>query len=416
MSNTQSTRTKLQALIQELIPLAEKYEEPATGAFGLEDPLITKTKQLLTQAQSPTDYATSLMVSSLEAICLRTLLHLNVLQAIPTTGNVTLADLSNKTNIQPSLLERLLRVPVSTNFLAQDPTSGAYSHTHLSLAFTDPSSMPSRLFPFIYDEGLGGLMPLLPQYLTHQHAQTGKWEEPGASRDSTRYNIETWHAGVEGEKTAFEVMEMDPVRMERFQKAMGIGEHLNPVVGYYDFSKLSNPNDPSHPILVDVGGGQGLALSAILQAHPTLKPTQCVLQDTHPVLTLAQTTNPANLPHGMTYQPHDFFAPQPIAGARAYYLKAIAHDLSDTNLVLVLKRIVEVMERDSRVLIAENVLPEVGGGGIMALMDLMMMGIGGKERTEGGFRDVLERAGLVVEGVHRAGGGRRYAVVEARLK
>lgn len=86
MAHTQSTRARLQALVQELIPLAEKYEEPAPGAFGIEDPLITKAKELIAQAQTPIDYATSLMVTTLEAISLRTLLQLNALQAIPPTA------------------------------------------------------------------------------------------------------------------------------------------------------------------------------------------------------------------------------------------------------------------------------------------------------------------------------------------
>ncbi|KAF2169549.1 hypothetical protein M409DRAFT_52084 [Zasmidium cellare ATCC 36951] len=413
------TRARLQALVQELIPLAEKYEEPAPGAFGIEDPLITKAKELIAQAQAPVDYATSLMVTTLEAISLRTLLQLNALQAIPASGSISLTDFSTKSGVQDSLLERLLRVPVNANFIDQDSTSGEYSHTHLSQGFTDPNSMPCRLFSFIYDEGLGGLMPLLPQYLTHQHAQTGKWEEPGASRDSTRFNIQTWHANVEGVKTAFEVMEMNPERMKRFQTSMAIGEQLNPFVGYYNFDKLavsSDEEEADRKALVDVGGGQGLALAAILKAHPSLKPTHCVLQDTAPVIALAQTSNPANLPPGITYQPHDFFLAQPILNAKAYYLKAIAHDLSDANLVAVLRELVAVMAADSRALIAENVLPERGGSGVMALMDLMMMGIGGKERTEEGFRRVLRQAGLVVDWVHRAGGGRNYAIVEARLE
>lgn len=43
------------------------------------------------------------------------------------------------------------------------------------------------------------------------------------------------------------------------------------------------------------------------------------------------------------------------------------------------------------------------------------MAIGGKERTESCFCEVLDQAGLKVDGIHRAAVG-TYAIVEASLK
>ena len=48
-------------------------------------------------------------------------------------------------------------------------------------------------------------------------------------------------------------------------------------------------------------------------------------------------------------------------------------------------------------------------------MDMMMLCIGGKERTEGNFRKVLGEVGLKVDGVYRAE-GTTFAIIEASLK
>lgn len=84
--------------------------------------------------------------------------------------------------------------------------------------------------------------------------------------------------------------------------------------------------------------------------------------------------------------------------------------------VKILRQIVPTMAPDSRVLIADSVLPESGVSGMAAFMDLAMMCLGGKERTRADFEKVCGMAGLRVEGVWRAEGEVGFAVVEAVLK
>ena len=223
----------------------------------------------------------------------------------------------------------------------------------------------------------------------------------------------TWYAGQEG-KTSFEIIAQDPARLLRFQKLMGSVAHLNPFTGVYDFIKLATPDEPERPVFVDVGGGHGHAIAAILSAHPEIKPDQCILQDRPEVVELARKQG--GLPERVHFMPHDFFATQPVKHARAYHLRAIAHDLSDVNLIKVLKQIVPAMAPDSKVLIADNVIPEHGSKGMAGFMDMFMLCIGGKERTEANFREMLGEAGLKLDAVYEAGGDRTFAVVEASLK
>ena len=405
-----NTRAGLRALAEEVLKLTDTFQPAPPDSWATEDPLITKAKELVMQAQSTTDYMGTLTRTTTETVCLRTLLEFNVIQSIPTEGSISASDLDKKTGVDQTLLVRLFRILVNSGAIEQNG-NGDYSHTHVSANFLHP--MVSNMFKQIYETGLGPIVRL-PQFLKYQSEITGKVEEPGASRDNTYWNLCTYAVGEHGRSSTFQLMEKDPVKMQEFQSNLGGGAHLHPWVGFYDFSKLATQEE-GRIVFVDVGGGHGHATSNILQAHPDIKPKQCVLQDSGAVIDFAQKGN-NDLPHEVEKQVHDFFKPNPVKGARAYFLRAIAHDLSDQNTVRVLKQIVPVMERDSKILIADNIIPEGSQSGNTAVMDMMMMAIGGKERTEKDFKDVIDAAGLKLDGVYKAGEHNTFAIMEASLK
>jgi hypothetical protein len=57
------------------------------------------------------------------------------------------------------------------------------------------------------------------------------------------------------------------------------------------------------------------------------------------------------------------------------------------------------MTRDARLLLIERIVPEHGGPAYAKLLDLMMLVIGGRERTNSEYRDLLGSAGLSLERV-----------------
>lgn len=167
-------------------------------------------------------------------------------------------------------------------------------------------------------------------------------------------------------------------------------------------------------MLVDVGGADGTCIAKILEAHPEIKAQQCVVQDREKVVASAEKNE--SLPKGVKVSAHDFFTPQPVKNARAYQLRAVCHDWSDTMVTKILQQIAPVMAPDSKLLIADNVLPADGVVGMSAFMDLAMMCIGGKERTRADFDMVCDAAGLKVDAVYSAQGEAGFAIVEASLK
>jgi hypothetical protein len=196
-------------------------------------------------------------------------------------------------------------------------------------------------------------------------------------------------------------MAQDPEKINTFQVAMSGIDVAIPVVGHFDFSRLKD--DSGRVQLVDVGGGHGAVLKQILDRHPELDVKQCVLQDLPDVIEMAKASGV--LP-GVTLMPHDFRAEQPVKGAKAYFMRMIMHDYADPVCVEILSQLAKAMELDSRVLVCDMVLPQRVGEADFpaAVLDQCVLAMGGKERTEAGFRSLFESAGIELVQVWRVMG------------
>ncbi|MEP6775730.1 MAG: methyltransferase, partial [Chloroflexota bacterium] len=118
------------------------------------------------------------------------------------------------------------------------------------------------------------------------------------------------------------------------------------IVESYDFSGIGT--------LVDVGGGHGILISALLQANPKLHGILCdaphVVTGAGPILEAAGVIDRCEI------VPCDFFSSVP-AGGDIYLLKFIIHDWDDEHALAILKTCRRAMPEDSRLLLIENVIP-----------------------------------------------------------
>jgi hypothetical protein len=104
--------------------------------------------------------------------------------------------------------------------------------------------------------------------------------------------------------------------------------------GFFPIEKLTTGFDPTigSALLVDVGGGLGHDLQALRQKHPDL-PGDLILQDREGFIsTLPKITNSQAIAH-------DFFTPQSVLQARAYYLHSVLHDWGDEACVKILENL-----------------------------------------------------------------------------
>jgi hypothetical protein len=79
-------------------------------------------------------------------------------------------------------------------------------------------------------------------------------------------------------------------------------------------------------------------------------------------------------------------------GADAYLLKGVIHDWPDDHAAGILRNVRRAMRPDSTLLLIEGIVDsETGPTG---LLDLLMLVIGGRERTEADFRSLVGAAGF----------------------
>jgi hypothetical protein len=142
--------------------------------------------------------------------------------------------------------------------------------------------------------------------------------------------------------------------------------------------------------IVDVGGGRGALLAAILDARPTLRGH---LVDLEPTAAGAdRALRAAGLADRVQVSGSSFFGPLP-AGAHAYLLCDILHNWDDEHAHRILRRCVEAAHPTSSILVIEA----VGGRRAHSEFDLAMLAIfGGRDRTVEEFRALGGAHGLVL--------------------
>lgn len=242
------------------------------------------------------------------------------------------------------------------------------------------------------EQGRFGLTPL---------AATLQRDVPGSVRDLARlwgvdWHWEAWNRFIDTVRTGqdsvslfsgmplFAFFGAHPDRAQMFEGAMTTfsAQEAGAVAAAYDFSGIGT--------LTDLGGGHGLLLATILQANPDLRG---ILFELPFALDGAQhLLAEQGLADRSTVVGGDFFAGVPASDA--YILKNILHDFDDERATAILASARRSLNPGGRVLVVQEVLPTGNAPSGGKLLDMQMLFIGGKERTEAEYRDLLAAAGL----------------------
>jgi DNA-binding transcriptional ArsR family regulator len=161
--------------------------------------------------------------------------------------------------------------------------------------------------------------------------------------------------------------------------------------------------------LIDVGGGRGTLLAALLRANPDLRGA---LYDRPEVAATAEALAAPDIAHRAEAIGGDFFASVP-EGADRYVLKLVIHDWDDERAITILEAVRRAIPAGGRLLLIEHPLPEGDGYGHAVWLDINMLVMtdGGRERTVAEYRDLLARAGFALTRVIPTRGP--IAVIEA---
>jgi hypothetical protein len=186
----------------------------------------------------------------------------------------------------------------------------------------------------------------------------------------------------------------NPEEREIFREVMKSNDRnsIRGVLEKCDFASIGT--------VVDVGGGSGQLVLALLEKYPDLRG---VLLDVPDVTAAAQKNFPvadAHVASRLEYLGADMF--ESVPRAEAYILKHILHGWDDENCLRILRNCHASMEGDGRLICVDTVLPAEGetAAAPAKLSDLLMLlAIGGRERTRQQWEDLYRASGFRIASV-----------------
>ena len=202
---------------------------------------------------------------------------------------------------------------------------------------------------------------------------------------------ECLRTGGDGVTEAFgqdiwQVLAERPDQLETFQRAMtnSTSNSAEAIVEAYDFSGIER--------IADVGGGHGLMLASIVRRFPNLKG---VLFDRPEVVSTLPASALAGCDGRVSVEAGSFFERVP-DGCDAYIMKSIIHDWSDEYCQTILRLMREKLPKSGRVLVCEMVVSDDPAPSLAKMLDIEMlvMTVGGKERTAQEFSELFASSGL----------------------
>ncbi|WP_232668744.1 acetylserotonin O-methyltransferase [Pseudonocardia sp. TRM90224] len=197
-------------------------------------------------------------------------------------------------------------------------------------------------------------------------------------------------------ETFFAHLATRPVERAAFQASMTSRSkrEADAVVAAYDFAAFTS--------IVDIGGGTGVLLAAIMESAPGIDGT---LFDRPEVIDGAPMAGIGG----------DFFVDVP-AGADAYVLSRVIHDWDDEAATTILRTCRRAMQESATLLLVEAILPDRAADDPAAIrMDLHMLTLlRGRERTRSEYEALLAAADLRLARVVPTGPTTGVHVVEAR--
>lgn len=273
-------------------------------------------------------------------------------------GPRTAAELADRVDADPGVLHRLLRGLAAEEVL-DEQADGQFTLTAVGQVLR--ADVPLSQRGVVLARGglyYGALVGLLD----------------AARRGGTPFEI------VHG-APFFDYLATRPDEAAAFQASMSarLAREAAAVVAAHDFRRYRS--------LVDVGGGEGSLLAAILDAAPNLAGT---LFDRPEVVEKAWLLAVAG----------DFFVKVP-PGADAYLLSRVIHDWDDEDAVAILRTCRRAMPDDGRLLLIEALSPDRAVEHPTAVrFDLHMLTlVRGRERTEAEYAALLDAAGLRLDQV-----------------
>jgi hypothetical protein len=296
-------------------------------------------------------------------------------------GPLTADEIAQRADANPEMTYRLLRLLASYSVFAERD-DGRFELTPMADALRGDASMSMRRLALLMGH------PIHWEDWSHftESVQTG---EPSLPK-------------LRG-MSAWEYFGANPEYGAIFGQGMTNLSDLEtePVADAYDFSRFSK--------IVDVGGGRGTLLAAILRKAVSAKGVLFAPgseQDAQQVLEQGGVAGRCTIENG------SFIESVP-AGGDAYILKHVIHDWPEEQALTILKNVRKSISPKGTMLLMEFVIPEDSKPHPGKLVDLwLMLLVGGKERTAEQYSELFTNAGFRLTNIVNTAAG--ISIVEGQ--
>jgi len=276
----------------------------------------------------------------------------------------TATDLAAATKVEPRALYRILRALASLGIFAEsDGGLFAMTPTAELLRRDRPGSLRSTVM--LYGD----------EFVWRAYGQLLRSVETGQCAFNHVYG-----------QSFYDYLSEHPTKAALFHEAMtGFSQQEQvAILATYDFSAYRS--------IIDVGGGQGELMFALLRAHSSLKAV--VFDRTPPSEESLQTFASSGVAERAEFVQGDFFTTIP-KGHDVYVLKSVIHNWNDAAAIAILGKCRDAMPAGARLLLAERVIPAGNVPSEAKLFDInMLVSVGGQERTEAQYAALFDKAGL----------------------
>jgi O-methyltransferase domain/Dimerisation domain len=269
-------------------------------------------------------------------------------------GPRPVTELAQKSASDPDTLHRILRALASDGVFAEDQP-GVFRNTEASeLLRRDGWTEFAHLFGSVFSDATSTIDPRVSEETFTRRFGTDFW---------------SW-------------LEANPEERVAFDAAMAGGKERSA-------ERLAQLDWQTDESVVDVGGGNGALLRELIQRRPELRGIVFDLPET--------VRDEASLGERIEFVAGSFFDSVP--RGYAYVLSAILHDWSDERAAAILCTIHSAAPPGARLLVLETVIAPGNEPNGSKWLDLLMLVIGGRERTEEEWRELIEGTGFTVKSV-----------------
>jgi len=271
-------------------------------------------------------------------------------------GPRPVAELAAESGADANTLYRIMRALASDGVFAEEEP-GVFRNTEASELFRrdQPNTWPefAHLFGGVFYTAVGGIDPRTSEPTFPDTFGTGFW---------------SW-------------LEANPDERAAFDGAMA-GDKTQTA------DQLAELDWRGDETVVDVGGGNGALLRAVLERRPELRGIIFDLPETD--------RDETSLGDRIEFIEGNFF--ERVPEGDAYILSRILHDWNDDRAFAILRTIRAAARADARLIVTDAVVPPGNEPHGAKWLDLLMLVLeGGRERTEPDWRALLEGAGFGID-------------------